>query len=120
MIQNIRFHSVAQRNLVLEQLPIFPIRLCINVDLDKSILVDGYHIVKTKQAVSSAVQLQDVLSVFYVDMVWFWRLHRDEIFVSGKGKHNANVWAACPFVVWYFIITTVEKFNVVVADMINS
>lgn len=120
MVQNVCLHSITNGCLPFQQIAIFFIRLCINVKVDQGIFMYRNHIVKSEQAISAAIKLQNVFSGFDMCMVWFRGFHGDKIMEPGKDENNAYIRPPTSFVVLDFGISALQKSNIMIADLIDT
>ena len=61
-VVDIRFQFIADYGLIFQQFSVLLIRLCINVEFDKRIIMYRNHVIKPKHTQSSVVQFQNMLA----------------------------------------------------------
>ena len=78
------------------------------------------HIVKTKQPVFAASQLNNMLSRLDIRMIRFWGFHGNEVPKPAEVENNADIRSPSSLVILDSGISTVEETNVLVTDSIDT
>ena len=120
MVQNIRFHAVAQGSLPFKQLSILYILFSVYVKLNQSILMYRNHVIEAEDAVLSAIEFYDVFAGLNICMIWFRRFHWHKIFVATKAEHDTNIRTPCSFVVLNSGIPAIQKPDIVIAHLVYA
>ena len=98
MGKNICLISVAAVDLVEKKIAVFCIMLGRNIKPNNRRFMDGYHVIETKKAETTIIQLHNMLSGAYVFMIWLGRFQRNKILKATDEKNNADIWAALAFI----------------------
>ena len=78
------------------------------------------HIVKTKQPVFAASQLNNMLSRLDVRMIRFWGFHGDKVLEPTEVENDTDIRSPSSLVILDSGISAVEETNVLVTDSIDT
>ena len=116
MGKNICLISVAAVDLVEKKIAVFCIMLGRNIKPNNRRFMDGYHVIETKKAETTIIQLHNMLSGAYVFMIWLGRFQRKKILKATDEKDNADIWAALAFIKRDAIVAGMKISDILVRD----
>ena len=116
MGKNICLISVAAVDLVEKKIAVFCIMLGRNIKPNNRRFMDGYHVIETKKAETTIIQLHNMLSWAYVFMIWLGRFQRNKILKATDEKNNADIWAALAFIKRDAIVAGMKISDIFVRD----
>ena len=120
MIYDLQLVPIDECGLPPKQILIFAIMLLAEIKSDKGRFRNRNHVIETKQTKGTAIQFHNVVAWLYVLMVFFWRLHRNKVFVRADIQDDPNIRPPCRLVPLDTIVAAVQEPDVLIRYPVYS